>query len=194
MAHKTEQDLTALFIGAVAGTIVGATAALLLAPKSGEKMRQDICTACGCVNDTAKDIACGIADIGHKAYESASEYAEGFKGSATHLFGKKKHIPNLSSYLTVGAIAGTVISALALSLYSSGHKGPESLAQRIKIAGRTAKQNIQSIDWFETAKEALDAIKERFESEYEERSPQGRNALDWAIFGLNLLQNVKKRR
>lgn len=193
MSQKPDQDLTALFIGVAAGTLVGATAALLLAPKSGEKLRRDICTACGGIHEKAKGIAHDIADMGCKACETANEYAEGIKDSATSLLGIKKVEPNLYNYLTIGALAGTVISALALSVYSSKYEGSESLAHRIKAAGKTAKNNLQSIDWFETAKEALDSIKDRVESAYEGRR-SGHSALDWAIFGLNLLQNVKKRR
>jgi len=51
--HNRSRDF---LIGATVGSLLGTVSALLLAPKSGRKLRQDLCDTCCEMTDKTQDI------------------------------------------------------------------------------------------------------------------------------------------
>lgn len=75
MAHD-EHNCSKIALGALLlGSVVGATTALLLAPKSGKQIRKDICEACEDISDKTHELACSIGDRGHDAAEVIQDQA-----------------------------------------------------------------------------------------------------------------------
>jgi gas vesicle protein len=73
-----ENNTKSFFLGALLGGIVGGISSLLLAPKSGQQLRKDICSAC--------------KQLAQEAEEGIKEAAETGKQKAKHLAeeGKEK--------------------------------------------------------------------------------------------------------
>lgn len=190
MANHSDQNYSALCFGITAGGLIGAAAALLLAPKSGQNLRKDLCAACDEFNDKAHHLAHGVLDMSHKAYEKASDYVGNGK-KKTH-FGSQNHV--IAGALG-GGILGIATYLLLTSRLGSEHEECSSFSNRFMKVGKTAKENLRSVDWFETAREVVDAVKKKIDPEYVEEAHPNRmqSALDWAVLGLHLLQNVKKR-
>ena len=71
---QDSQNMTSLFLGVTAGGLIGATAALLLAPKSGEDLRHDICDACQCVNEKAQELCQTANQYSENIQDTAAQY------------------------------------------------------------------------------------------------------------------------
>lgn len=63
-------------LGAVFGGLVGGMTALLLAPKSGEKLRKDIVKKYHHVSDQTHDVMEDVCDQTHNLVKKAKEIAE----------------------------------------------------------------------------------------------------------------------
>lgn len=181
--HSGEQ-VSNLLIGAAAGSVLGATTALLFAPESGEELRQDICDAYCDASDKAKGIA-------HQVIDRANETA---KGASPFLPRRHSHS---NRNLLIGALGGTLLGVTAYLLLNSKEGDIGTLAGKIKRVKHSAKKNLNS--WMQTANEVVQSLSQHIEGQDEdededEHPHQGSNLMDWAIFGLKLLQNVKRRR
>lgn len=182
--HSSDQ-VSSMLIGAAAGSVLGATTALLLAPESGEELRQDICDAYYDMSDKAKEMA-------HDVAERANERAKG----AVAPYLKRNH-SHTNRNMLIGALGGTLLGVTAYLLMSKKEADLSTIASRIKLVRHSAKKNLNS--WMQTANEVVQSLSqhlaEKDEDEDEDEHPnQGSNLMDWAIFGLKLLQNVKRRR
>ena len=58
------------------GALMGGIAGLLLAPKSGEKLRKDICSACKQIADDTRNVAGAISDTVKDTVKQGKEKAE----------------------------------------------------------------------------------------------------------------------
>jgi len=76
-----ENTGSGLLLGTIIGGAVGAVTALLLAPKSGDRMRQDISDKFQAICQKTKDIA---STVGDSAKELASSVKEEAAGLAEH--------------------------------------------------------------------------------------------------------------
>lgn len=197
--HHVSQDLSNLLIGAAVGSVIGAATALLFAPESGKALRSDIYDTCHDVGEKAQDFAKQAIDMGHKAYDMTNDYAE---TARNHYFPSQKK-SGINRHLVIGALGGTLlgVAAYLISTKSDDEEEIRSMAGKIKLAGKTAKESLTSIDWIETAKEAIQALSHKLHGEeeesserYEKASAGGPDLINWAVFGLKLLQNVKRRR
>lgn len=75
-----ENNTQSFLLGALLGGLAGGIGALLLAPKSGQQMRKDICSACKQLAQEAGDEIKEITDAGkQKAKHFAEEAKEKFK-------------------------------------------------------------------------------------------------------------------
>ncbi len=72
-------------IGAFFGSVVGGISALLLAPKSGKKLRKDISRKYHDVSDKTHDMASSVGDCCSDLCDKAKDIAEDAKDAAKSL-------------------------------------------------------------------------------------------------------------
>jgi len=188
-SHEQHQDnhLTPLLISAAAGAIIGALVAIY---KPDQNARMWGFT----VSNTYNKLSDSLEDVGYAA--------KGTKKSSN------------KKILWLGAIAGGVIGLTAVTLLSNknGRKKGAGFLDSIKGVGQSAVQSIQSIDWMDVAEHVADSVGEKIggnedeeeeeeedqESEEEEidneTSSKIQSIVNLGILGLNIWQNLKKRR
>jgi gas vesicle protein len=77
---SNENNTTSFLLGALLGGIAGGIGALLLAPKSGQQLRKDICSTCKNLAEEAEDEIKEWTKAGkQKAEHFADEAKEKFK-------------------------------------------------------------------------------------------------------------------
>lgn len=203
---QDRNHVTRLFISAAAGSVIGATAALLLAPKSGRKFRKDLYETYEDLSEKGQEFIDDTVKKGHRAARTAADMAENFKDSAKEFIGQAPEASNPNINLLIGAIGGGLLGAAAIYLLApKGEEEEESFAQKVKSAGRSATENLRSVDWVETAKDIVETIHNKVSSHHhngseveEEVQEQGHNkihdVIEFASLGLRLWENIKKRR
>jgi gas vesicle protein len=77
-------------LGALVGGLFGGMTALLFAPKSGEKMRDDLAKKCHNATDKAHDMMDDMCDSSSKLCIKAKALACGAKKSASKILKKKR--------------------------------------------------------------------------------------------------------
>ncbi len=126
-------------IGAVVGGLLGAMAALLLAPKSGRELRQDITEQYGTISDKTQQIANTVSE---KTQQIASTVSEKTQQIASTVGEKTANIAKTASEHTTEwvdkakDVAGTVIDEV------------KTWSEKRKLAG----ENTDSTDEVETEK------------------------------------------
>ena len=179
-------------VGAAVGSLLGSVAALLMAPKSGKRLRQDL-------NDMYCDLSDSTCDLTRKGKylaRSVGNQACDWTGKAKGLVdGAKKSLCGLVSCeeeceeegtrdLIIGGVAGSVLgAAIALLLapksgdkfrqdivdtYEDAIDRTQDYAQQLRKKGRGYAKKAQSKTnkWLAFAKEAIDG----FTDEVEDRS------------------------
>ncbi|CAM4323776.1 YtxH domain-containing protein [Paenibacillus alkaliterrae] len=73
-----QQTSNGLLLGAIVGGAIGAISALLLAPKSGAKFREDLANTCQAISQKTKDIASNVG-------QSTKDFASTIKEEATEM-------------------------------------------------------------------------------------------------------------
>lgn len=173
-----------LLISGVAGSLIGATTALLLAPKSGEKLRRDISNVYSDLTDKTQEMAEDIRD-------RTSKYISP---------------PEKNSYLLTGAISGALLGATLAFLLTQEKEDNSYLCDikdKIKESAQSMASNITSMDWLDTAKDVVNEINDKIHhhngsnaTKHAEHYTDNviNKALDFAIVGLEVWQKMKKRR
>ena len=200
--EMTQKQIANLLLSAAGGGVIGATAALLLAPKSGHRLRREIYDTYQSVSERAQDLAHDVAKKGHKAASYAANYAETVKDQASHLLPSSNEKGSYSVPLIVGAVSGAILGATAIfSLAEERKSSKEGFTDRMVHAGKAVADNFQSINWIDAAKEVVSAIQEKvtdsphFASrELREKTENLNHVLEWASLGVRLWNNVKKGR
>lgn len=107
-------------IGAAVGSLLGSVAALFMAPKSGKRLRQDLCDAyCDAADTTqqfarkgkslAKNMSCQTCDWAGKAKSAMDGMTKTVKGWV----GEEEVEEETTRDLLVGGLAGAVLGAVA---------------------------------------------------------------------------------
>lgn len=187
-------------IGAALGGILGTVVALLTAPKSGRRLRQDIVDTYEDLTDQTSDMAGQVkkksrtwikglknqtSDWTDKARESADDAACYMKGWAC----SEDHV---ARDLLIGSIAGGVLGALAglllapkagselrqdiVDAYEDMSERAQDLAYQAKKQGKGAMKNVrsQANDWVDLAKQVVDYLSDEIEETTEEVVAEGR--------------------
>ncbi len=177
---RHENQGSDLLKGALLGGLLGGVAGLMLAPKSGRELREDIA-----------DVTETIKETGYKlAHPFEEEEVSFFNGQTPFLMGG-----------AIGAVIG-VVAALLLAP-QSGNKLREALGDKYEDIREKAESFVTDLngkrqnameqvgDW----KDSLTTIVNKLSSK------KGKHAgfkldeiLDWAGLGLNLIQQIQKRR
>lgn len=175
-----------LLKGALLGGLLGGAAALLLAPKSGKELRDDIGDTYQSITEKAQDFTENCKQAGHKCL---------------HPFEQEEEC-NTSPFLiggAVGAVIG-VVAALMLAPQSGGElrealgdkydkirEKAEDYAATINAKGHAAVEQVG--DW----KDTLSSIIQKL-SNKKGKGLHIDEILDWAGLGMSLLQQLQKRR
>lgn len=211
-----------LLVGAAIGGVLGTTSALLMAPKSGRRFRQDICDACEDVSDKTQDVAYDMKKKGKAWMNSFSSQSDWGDTANDVIENIKEWVgttdEEMPKDLLVGGLAGAIVGAVIglLAAPKSGTRFRQDLADKyeemsekaqdaaelLAKRGKTAARNVQSSaeDWLELAQQVLEQIK----SGAEDVTANGKgkrkgsnrlnSAMDWASLGFRLWQSMKKGR
>jgi gas vesicle protein len=178
LIDKEANRLTTLFLSVLAGGVVGAATAFLIAPTTGKKLRKGLC-------DTYED----ISERGQEMFHETADFAENVKDKARKIIDSMPDVSNPNLSLLIGAVGGSILGAAAI--YMLTPKAEEGFAEKIKAAGG---------DWLETARDVLETLHQRIYAEkgaeeLEEKKPSHmKDALALAALGLRLWDNIKQRR
>lgn len=192
--------------GALLGGLIGGTAALLTAPKTGKKLRQDI--ADGYQNISKQTAKTGkklkeIKDEINRSYDLLSKktlkMAKNIKKSAPDL-----HLTNHASFM-IGGAAGAVIGAISALLVAptTGERLREQLGKKYDDIYQKAEEFTSAVN--SNGKSALKHVTEWkgiLSSIVTNLSKQGNKKMhakvkeifDLAELGLKLLNHTKKRK
>ena len=167
-------------IGALLGGVLGSAASILMAPKSGRELREDIC-------DTCEEIAEKAQEFTHSSHAAAN-------GSSSHDL----------NYLVLGGLAGATIGAVSalLATPKSGKELRDELlsstqkwAKNLNRASKSVAQNAgeQVSDFKEVIKDIAEKLMAKSDSKYGTNlHSRVDDIMDFANLGLRLLRGRKK--
>lgn len=179
----SQRKITNLFFLVAAGGLIGVTAGLLMAPKAGRKIRRELF-------NTYEDLADKGQELAQDLVEKGSEYVNNIRSSEEK---------TSNTTLLIGVIGGGLLGAAAAYIFTREPSEPEGITDRFRAAGRSAAENLRSINWFETAKEILEAMSEKASHHHngskvaEDMQHNFNEVLKWANLGLSVWQNLQKR-
>ncbi len=175
--------------GALIGGLIGGIAGLLIAPKAGKKLRQDISDGYNCLHDKTCDIADNI------------------KVKGNQLLGRQQEVEEdgTCSLLTGGAL-GAVIGAIAALFLApqSGQELREGLGDTYEEIREKAEDFVDKLnrkkgdveDRLDDWKDTLNTLVEKLSSSDKRKSGNSKlgQIADWANLGIHLFQQLQKRR
>jgi gas vesicle protein len=134
-------------VGAAVGSLLGSVGALLIAPKSGKKLRQNICDAyCNLADSTqdyasrgkslAKNVGCQTCDWASKAKSAVAGAAKNIKG-----WSPEEEEDESTRDLLIGGLVGGVLGAVVGLLVAP--KAGEDLRQDLVDSYEDASDNAQ---------------------------------------------------
>lgn len=192
-------------VGAAVGSLLGSVTALLVAPKAGKKLRQDI-------NDLYSDLTDRTQDAADHFTRKGKSFAKSFSGHSHDLADKAKclvcGVKNLVGYgheeeeedttrdLLIGGAIGGLLGAVAGLLLApkSGsdlrediadtyeefaertHDAAEQFSKRGKTFAKTAKSKANK--WIDFAKEIVDEFSDEVEEKSEEFADKAKNRVN----------------
>lgn len=179
-------------VGAAVGSLLGSVAALLIAPKAGKKLREDICDAYTCLTDRTQDLAnrgkslaksfgcqtCGWTNKAKSAVECAGKMVKGWTS-------EEEEEETTRDLLIGGLIGGIVGAAVGLLLAPKSGEDlrhdlaetyddlsektqdfAEDVAKRGKSFAKTA--NSKANKWLAFAQDIIDDLTEGAQEKGEE--------------------------
>lgn len=176
--------------GALLGGVLGSVAALLMAPKAGKDLRDDIVEGYNTINKRSHQFASDVRDQGQSLYDTVN----GVENDHTH-----------NTFLVGGAI-GAVVGVVAALLLApkSGDKLREQLGDRydeIREKAESVVNNFNSTrhniedkidDWKDTFVTIVDKLSSPKKGKH--NSTTINDIVDWASLGLRLYNQLQKRR
>lgn len=181
MSHH---DNSHLIKGLAAGGLIGAGLVFLFATKKGARLREDFRNACHDLSDKASELTEQAADLKEELSERGEELYEKALNSWSHK--SKKGEINSSTILT-GAIAGSVLGAVAVYLLSKDSEASQ-FAKKTSAAAKT---------WIDKARdiiENVDEARERGEKIASDESNVINDVIQLASVGLKLYHSIKEGR
>lgn len=162
-----------MVLGAVAGSIVGAGTALLLAPKSGEDLREDI-------NDTYQDLK--------------EDFKEGIIQQGENLMknsGWSSKSSSSNTNILIGGIAGGILCAAAVYLLTQkSRKSSGLISEDFKERAGSFINGAKSV--LSNVVETLDEGEERIQKASSNSNVD--DIVELVTIGLKLFQSFKNRR
>lgn len=175
--------------GALIGGVLGGIAALLLAPKAGRDLRDDILDGYDCVNRTSHDFVDNVKEQSHHILNKLQGIEE------------EKHSPN--SMLAGGAI-GSIIGVVAALLLApqAGDKLRSQLGDKYDDIHHKAEKAIKGLDntrhnlesKIDDWKDIFGTIVNQFASHKGGKKGSSHDLVDLAALGLRLYEQFNKGR
>lgn len=204
---NVSDEISHLFISAAVGTVLGASVALLFAPKSGRRLRSEIFEKYEDLAEKGEEFANDVLRKGKKAAKRAANYVDSInEGSHSFSFGSE-NFTNKNLGILVGAIGGGLLGATAAHFFSTGEDEEESYYEKFREAGKSAAKNFKnsSFQWLDTAKEIVESFADKYnekahqhfedaEETFHRGSSKIHDALEWATLGYNVFQKLSGRR
>lgn len=183
----SNDTISHIALGAAAGCAIGAIAALLLTPKhKGHKFTRGLDDLYDHVTDAAGDYAHTALDKSQKLYNSAKGSAEDIYSAASNAFSKAGKSSNRN--LILGIVGAGLLGASAVY----------ALSQQFGDDHETLAEKWKTSKWSDMAKFVVDTVSHKLHDEEEEDHDEHhnpvQNVLDWAAVGMNIWQQIKKRR
>ena len=177
-----------IVIGAAAGCLIGATAALLLAPKQARhKFTQGLDNIYDQVTSLAEEYSNHAMDTGHKATQAVKDSAESICSAASNIFSRTGK--NSNRNLILGIVGAGLLGASAVY----------ALTQKPFHTNGSFASTWGTSKWRDLAKNMVDVVSSKLHEDEETHGHEGhdnpiKNVFDWAVVGLNFWQELKKRR
>lgn len=207
-----------LLIGAVIGGVLGTAAALLLAPKAGKKLREDLRDSCCEFTEKTQDFAETMTKKGKNLVEDVSDLSEGTKEAINSVIGwfsgEQKKSEGGVKDLLIGSIAGGVAgAALGLLLAPkagqeirkdllNGYENAQDAADDFVRKSKKAARNfgVKTNKWVSIANEVVDQLTGTVKDRGDEFVSKGKeffnhkadDIMDLASLGIRLWQHVRK--
>ncbi|MBA3958555.1 MAG: YtxH domain-containing protein [Parachlamydiaceae bacterium] len=109
--EEEESDYNSFLIGGAIGAVIGATAALLLAPQSGDRLRTQLGDQYEAIRDKAEDFVEGVGTTGEHAFDQLQDWKDTFftiaeklssHGSKKGKHGSHSKFSDLSDWANLG--------------------------------------------------------------------------------------------
>ncbi|MBS4167847.1 YtxH domain-containing protein [Parachlamydia sp. AcF125] len=179
--------------GAFLGGLTGSIAALLLAPKSGRELRNDL-------SETYEDICEKSHTFGDQLRQTGHRVLHPFEG-----YEAEEEEEDSSSTMWMGGVVGAVLGATSALLLApqSGERLREELGDKYEEIREKAEKFMSNVqhkghDAMEYAadewRETLNTIIEKLSSKKKRAGSQLEEIFDWANLGLRVLQQIQGRR
>lgn len=190
-------------VGAVVGSLLGTVSALLVAPKSGKRLRQDLCNiygdACECTHDFTckackkgkcliKNLGSQTSDLKDRAKDKVEDVREGLKDwfNPTEETTKDLAIGSLVGGV-VGIVAGLLLAPKSgdelrqdiVDTYEDLTEKTQDAADQLTKRGKLAAKNVQSQvgDWFDFAKQIAEQLTSQLSNKGEEVAEKGKQKI-----------------
>lgn len=184
-----QQNQGDLLKGALIGGILGGAAALLLAPKSGSELRDDIENTYRKLSDTTHDVAENLRKTGHKCLHPFEECEEENHTSPFLVGGAIGAVIGVVAALLLAPQSGGALREALGEKYETIREKAEDFASDINSKRRSAMDQVG--DW----KDTLTTIIGKLSSRKGKKSGLHLDEImDWAGLGLSLMQQLQKRR
>lgn len=183
--------------GALAGCLIGVSAAFLMAPSKKKQKSFNF-------HDNAEEITNEVMRTGKKVLNGVHGIADGLKHTTDYMYQNAKTVSGRN--LMLGALGGSVLGVVGTIMganISSKHVG--RIIQKIK--GTSRPDHIQEMDWPYIAKNLLGGIssfmtketEENSDEEQEEDNSHANNikmqeVMKWVMIGVNFWDSIKNRR
>lgn len=198
--HKGKEFL----VGAALGGLLGTMTALLIAPKAGKKLREDICDKYCDISESTQEMADSVTKKGKDFVKGVNCYTNDLSDKAKEVIGdianwvhlrKKNEDGDVSCMVkdfAIGGLTGGVLGA-ALALLLAPKSGQEirqdlvekyedmaDTAQRFSKKGKSFAKSIgvKTTDWFSLAEDLVDQVSDKLREKGEEVIEKGREVVD----------------
>lgn len=174
-----------MFKALAIGGLIGVSSYYLFNTKQGARLRKDLRRFTQELSDKASEMAEEAEDLKEELMDRGHEF---YNNTRKSLLNGKSHSPELSSStIAKGALAATVLGAVAVFLLSREDKSHDFIKQTSRYAKGLTDKARNIID-------ELDEARERGEEIASSGSSALNDVIQLATLGLKLYQTVKKGR
>lgn len=191
-------------LGALAAGLAGMASFFMLKAKKSKKSKSHFYNSYADLKDNASDLAHDAYDRSRKVYDYAADYAENVKDTAYDIIDQ----PYSGSLVLAGAIGGTILGATAVYLMTAkSSRNSSGLLDKaihvfdvVKDSAEAAKENLQSHNWLDAAKDVLAQVSDKVHEFQDEGRGHSKNhshlndAFNLALNGYHLFQNMSKKK
>lgn len=172
-------NVSQMVIGAAAGCVLGAAAAYFLTPQNARhKLTRGLDDIYDKISDVAEEYTHGAIEKGQNVYSSAKDTMENIYEAAANAFSRNGKISNKN--LVLGILGAGLLGASAV-YFAAQNSSKQGIMGQLK-AGK----------WSDIAQNVIETVSDKLHEK--EGSHAVQNVMDWASMGLNLWQEIKKRR